>query len=299
MVVLIFGGVINVITPDINIFKKSADLANQIMLLYILLGVFFLIFANQRLMLVSLGCAALLAYDLKIKTDAKIKYAPRNHEAKISLTLANLASIDANPQKVFNYIKRTRPDIIVLQEFTPEWPMIIDQEFGDIYEYKLLIPKISVYGIGILSKIPIEKIDTIYYEEIPIINAHFSVEYKLFNIVTAYLMPNLNLELSQKCQNQLRLMSESTKKNRGPSIVPGVFNLVPWSAEIQKFKYDGELLDSRRGFIPNLYTGSLLSKPVTHIFYSEDFECIDFKIAKADNDEFGVESSFQFKNQSN
>ena len=297
LIFILLGVIITVFTPNLPFIQRSADLANQSMMIYLAFGMFFLIVDQTRLMIVTMISAAIFAFFLKESTNSRIKYATVNSSEKFKISLINLSSIDSDPSKVIRNIAKKNFDLLVFQEYTPNWKSLIEDNLNTSYPFKISIPRIDVYGLNVYSRYPILKQDTLYCEEIPILRLEVFKNNQRFIILTAYFPPPIN-NLSKKInQDELNLIAQSIKDLDEPVIVAGVFNIVPWSPEIQSFKDKGDLIDSRSGYIPSMdkNSGGIFGKPVTHIFYKPALECTNFNISRADNDEYGIEAFFQLQ----
>lgn len=295
---LIMSGVlITIFTPDVPFFGKISDYANQIMIFYLLVSMFFLTINQKRLMVFSMLCTGLLAFFLKETTNARIRYATPNLEEKFQLALINLSSIDSDPRKVFQYISKKNYDIVIFQEYTPDWQGAISTFIEPNFSYKIALPRIDVFGLKVLSQYPIISADTLYYEDIPLLKLQLLKNNSRFDVITAYFPPPLDATSREIASAELHLINSKIESLQVPLVVAGVFNMVPWSPEIQEFKQTGDLIESRSGYIPSMDKGSggIFGKPVTHIFYNQLLECTGFNISRADNDEYGVEARFQLK----
>lgn len=295
LIFLLLGVTINVFTPNLPLLQRSADLANQTMLFYFAISIFFLLFNLKRLMITSMMCTAIFAFYLKESTNSRIKYAPINLAEKFRLSLINLSSIDSDPSKVISTITKKSYDLMIFQEFTPNWKSLIEENLSPDYPNSISLPRIDVYGLKILSKFPIVYADTFHYEEIPILHVDIQKNGSKFSILTAYFPPPIDNGSIEVGVEELKLVADRINKIQNPLIVAGVFNMVPWSTEIQGFKETSKLIDSRSGYIPSMYknSGGIFGKPVTHIFYRQTLECTNFNISRADNDEYGIEAFFQ------
>ena len=296
---LLLGVMITIFTPNLPFLAGGADLANQTMICYLCLSLFFMIFGLKRLMIISMISTAIFAFFLKETTNARIKYAIPNLSEKISISLINLSSIDSDPIKVINNISKKSFDIMIFQEYTPNWTGIIEEKLLNNYPNAISLPRIDFYGLKVISKFPIISCDTFYYEEIPILKFNILKNKSSFSIVTAYFPPPLNKAARETDIAELFLISEHLKNNIDPTIIAGVFNMVPWSQEIQEFKDKTGMIDTRSGYIPSMdkSSGGIFGKPVTHIFYNKYLECTNFNVSRADNDEYGIESSFQLQDK--
>lgn len=295
---LIMSGVlITIFTPDVPFFGKISDYANQIMIFYLLVSMFFLTINQKRLMIFSIVCTGLLAFFLKETTNARIRYAAPNLEEKFQLALINLSSIDSDLKKVFQYISKKNYDIVIFQEYTPEWQGAISGQIEPNFSYKIALPRIDVFGLKILSQYPIITADTLYYEDIPLLKIQLLKNNARFDVFTAYFPPHLDTKSKEIALGELNLINSKVEALQVPLIVAGVFNMVSWSPEIQDFKESCGLTESRSGYIPSMNKGGggIFGKPVTHIFYNQLLECTGFNVSRADNDEYGVEARFQLK----
>lgn len=297
-ILLALGVLLIVFTPKIDFFQKNAEFANQFLLMYLSLGMLFLLLSQKRLMVTSLLCAGALAFYLKETTNTRIKFSTPNLGDKYNISLINLSAIDADPKKVFTRIRNNAHDFLVFQEFTPDWKNLLSDQFNYLYPYTIFQPRIDFFGIAVMSKYPIVAKDTFFYEDIPILKYTVQKKTKQLSIITTYLSPPINADSKAKSAEQFKLLEQIISGTEGQMIVTGVFNLVPWSSEIQNFKTNTNLISSRNGYMPNINLfGGFLEKPVTYLLYREDLECIRYKTSKADNDEYGVEAVFQSKLQ--
>ncbi len=297
LVFILLGVIITVFTPNLPFIQRSAELANQTMIAYLAFGIFFLMIDQTRLMIVTMISAAIFAFFLKESTNSRIKYAALNTSEKFRISLINLSSIDSDPSKVIGNIAKKNFDLLVFQEYTPNWKSLIEDNLNKNYPNTISIPRIDVYGLNVLSKYPILKKDTLYCQEIPILCLEVLKNNQKFTILTAYFPPRINSLTRKTNEEELNLIAEIIKNIKEPAMVVGVFNMVPWSPEIQSFKEYGDLIDSRSGYIPSMdkNSGGIFGKPVTHIFYKPTLECTNFNISKADNDEYGIEAFFQLQ----
>lgn len=297
LIFLILGAVVNLLAYKFPVFQWSADYAVQIMYVYILLGFIFLVFDNKKLMLTSLLIAALLAYFLKSFTDSKLKLPAPNNETKVKISLNNLADIDGEENKAIDAIIKNEPDIVIFDEFTPEWVSLLMEDFGKSYHCAVSLPRIDPYGMIIFTTLEVVSQDTFYYEETPIIKICLIKENRKFNLYSTYVKQPVDDGSTEHLNGQFKLISNNLVSDSLPKLVTGFFNIVSWSGEIQDFKSKNNLIDSRNIYQISIHgqVKHLFDKPISHILISKEFECTRFSINKADNDEFGIRSIIQFK----
>lgn len=76
-------------------------------------------------------------------------------DTELSLMSYNVFFKNRLPDGVVKVIKRSDPDILVVQELTPQWKSILGNSIGHDYRFQKLIPMRGTHGIGIYSKHPI------------------------------------------------------------------------------------------------------------------------------------------------
>ncbi|MFT6746803.1 MAG: endonuclease/exonuclease/phosphatase (EEP) superfamily protein YafD [Glaciecola sp.] len=76
-------------------------------------------------------------------------------DTELSLMSYNVFFKNRSPKGVIKTIKQADPDILVVQELTPQWKSILGNSIGHDYRFRKLIPMRGTHGIGIYSKHPI------------------------------------------------------------------------------------------------------------------------------------------------
>lgn len=71
---------------------------------------------------------------------------------EIKVMSYNLFFKNKSKSQSITIIKNANPDLIFVQELTPEWASEIDRTIGGMYKYKLTKPLSGTHGIGIYSK---------------------------------------------------------------------------------------------------------------------------------------------------
>lgn len=67
----------------------------------------------------------------------------------------NLYFKNKNQEHSIAIIRKTNPDILFVQELTPNWASKIERNLSELYKYKLVKPLNGTHGIGIYSKFKI------------------------------------------------------------------------------------------------------------------------------------------------
>src|SRR5690625_3306074 len=174
----------------------------------------------------------------------------------------------ASMEEFAEFIKTHDPDIVALQEvdnrtFRERAPQQNDIDFatelgyhtGMIPAYGKTIPyRGGYYGIGILSKYPLAKVERIYLpktengkEQRAILVAE--VEYEEGEYVT-FASTHLDYTNTEERQVQVRKLNEDLTESPYPVIIGGDFNGRPESLEIREAMKDWKLVSSLDPSVP-------------------------------------------------
>ena len=279
--IICIGTLLSVFNSDLEIFKKTEDFTVYIMPSLLGLGLLFLILNQQRLMMISFICTGILCLHLKMASNQNLRFADINAGPKISIAHIGLSATQEGYQSILEKVNEIDADVVSFQEVTPDWANILKEAFSDYYPHEASNIRISPFGMLIFSKYPITDIDTFYYNRIPNLGVKMEVtEGQEVKLLASYILPPLNT------REHLSVIASEVEKDDVPVITLGDYNLVYWSDEIISFRNSTHLKNSRR---------STLQIHYDHIFYSDDFECVDFsEIVDMSSNHLGIYGAYQF-----
>jgi len=292
---IIVGALLCVFTPNYYLFKMGSTFAIQIMLGYLVGGLIFLYFKQPMLTFTSFACCAGLCLFLKYSTNDEMKVPVVTSEEIINIAHFNLSSSNTDQADVIANIKNSEADLISLQELTPDWLPVLEEELGDTYKYSSAIVRMDPFGIAIFSKKPITHLDTFYYEGIPNIAGTITCDYSndAFHFIASHTTPPLYQTAHEHMQNHLEVIANYINNINLPVITIGDFYAPPWCREIQDLKNAAGLHDSRR--TAKLEVGQLFENPVDYILHSKQLSCIEFKsINNQSSEHIGIQGAYQF-----
>ena len=295
---IVLGALVCIFTPNYLLFKWGASFAVQIMFVYLLLALLFLVLNQSKLMLTSFACCAGLAFFLKHTTNSNLIPAARTSEDNVTVAHFNL-SASADYESTIDAILASDSDILSLQEVTPDWNILLKDALKEYFPHSRTIVRIDPYGIAVYSKYPMQSLDTFSVNNIPNIIGSIRAKGvgKHVYFISSVTKPPFSSKTYEDLKQQFDKISYYVKTLKSPVLTIGDYNVVSWSNEIQHFREKSHLKDSRRGFLPSYPTGyfSFFSIPVDHIFYSPDLECTDFKtITSSSSEHLGIQGTFQF-----
>lgn len=291
-----------IIQPDMQYFRWVSNQTVQILLLCLSLGVGFLLLRNRSLSFVAFGACTLLCLFLKNASNLSLKIIPQNgNDGLVSLLHCTMSEIQGESTFDFGSLLALDNDVIVFQEYTPQWKEIILPEFDSVYRYKYELLRLDNYGQLIISKYPIVMRDTLEFSGVPIANITVELsDERQINIISHYNLPPLTEDYRSTSRKVFSELSTYIRQSKIPTLYVGTINYAPWDNEMVKFRYTGFLSDSRKGFFPSLYGSgtSFFDYPVDHIFYNEYLECLAFKkVENVDNQRIAIRGQYQLKSQ--
>ncbi|WP_236978443.1 endonuclease/exonuclease/phosphatase family protein [Membranihabitans maritimus] len=299
LVVLLTG--ICVIQPEIPFIRWISTQTVQILLTWLVIGVGFLLLRAKNLSFVSLAGCGILCLFLKNASNITLNAPDPVLDSKAHFTLLhmNMSAFQENVDSSLSTICDLDKDILIFQEFTPQWFAHVKGRFDSLYNYSFEFTRMDDYGQMIYSKYPIIQKDTFFVHEVPVAKLKLKIneEYEL-TLLSHYNLPPLTDSYKQTSKLVFGKLSEIISQTEEPLLYAGTLNYVAWDNEMVKFRYNSLLRDSRRGFFPSVYDGrlSIFDYPVDHIFYNQFLDCIQFKkIENSDNKKIGIRGEYQMK----
>jgi endonuclease/exonuclease/phosphatase (EEP) superfamily protein YafD len=297
---LLLGAAFAIFPPDSYTMKWWSSRAELISLLYLFFGMFFLVFQKPKLMLVTMGCSAAIAFYINETTNKTIKSVAPTDMPFVKIAHFNVSSSEGEVDDFITTIISVQADVVSIQEITPDWDIKLKGALEKFYPYSSSIARIDPNGLAIYSKYAFKSLDTFYYKDLPNLSA--SVRLDGFNtdihVIGSVLRPSLSGSAFQELRNHFEKISYKVNTSNTPVVTVGDYNIVSWSPEIQEFRKASNLKDSRRGIQPSVPNGQfpLFNVPIDHIFYSDHFECTDFiTISNAYTQHAGIEAVLQLK----
>ena len=300
---LVFGAFLCVYQPEFIIIKSWAKFAPQITIAYWLLGLAFLALRSPRLTMVAFVCCGFLCIFLKNTTNSALVKPTPTHEATLSIAQFNLSATNSGYGATVSSILKTDADIMTIQEVTPDWHHWLFDSMCVRYPFHCSVSMPNFTNIEVFTKFKIEKCDTIYSQNLPslIIALRPTPTSRQTFLISTYIAPPLFTTAYQTMRQQLHDISQRIVQLNAPTITVGEYNLEGSSFEIQQFRQDAGLLDSRRGFQPMHDDGKIVLSevPTDHFFYTPHFQCLDFQtISGAQAERLGIVGTYQFNQDS-
>lgn len=276
-----------VFTPNYLVLKWGANYTVHIMLAYLVLGLLFLVLKQPKLTFTSFACCVGLCFFLKNSSNTDIVYPKASGAPTVNIAHFNLSVSNEDATEMMATIKATDSDLLSIQEITPDWEIVLEEAFKASYPYSCKVYRPEDFmGLMIYSRYPFEEVDTFYYNDIPNLAVSVRGDKERLHFISSYIYPELRSADYIRTEGHFDAIATYANRLREPVILLGDFNQVQWSSYVTKFRRSIDLQDSRRfPFFDN---------PTDHIFYSNHFECIDFKnINNVHAHRLGIEGIYQ------
>lgn len=290
-----------VFTPDVFVLKQGANFTVQFMFVFLLMGMFFMVFSSKKLMYLSLAASGLLALYLKSLTDQDLRFPSVNENPAISVAHLDL-SLAEDLETTMYSLWSSDVDVLSFQEYTPYWDGLLPKKLETRYPYQIRNTRIDPYGMAIFSKYPICTVDTLEFtsfEQSPSLRASIMLgDSNQVHVVSSRTMPAVNDEAYDLIRDYFDLVGEYITNLKGPVITLGDYSLPSWSEEIKAFKRLTALRDSRRDIVQSRPGKQifLFDIPIDHIFYSREIECTAFGvISDSTSTHLGLRGSYQLR----
>lgn len=292
-IMLVVGTGVVMLSPQVSVIRKVSEYSVHIMLLLLGLSMLAMIFQKQKIMFAGLACSTALCVFLKEASNDTMKLPQANTEAKIRIAHVNLSNITFDFEVIEQELSRENVDLVSFQELTPDWGMILKEQFIERYPYALSEVRIDPYGMAIYSKTPFVATDIFQCTGKPNLCITVEKDKEKFEIISSYLTPALDQKSIETATMQLDAITNKIKTTITPVVALGEYNMVYWTNEIRAFRTECKLTNSRRG----LSQGNL-RVPYDHIFFSQGLECTSFKEMKDSTQNYiGIVGTYQIKKE--
>ncbi len=207
------------------------------------------------------------------------------HGQTYRLVSANVEASNTRADHVLAMLKRERPDIAILLEFTPRW---LDDlhDLDALYPNRVLLPQKDNFGIAVYSRLPLVDWQPLEETDPDLwgVLAHVQADGRTFTLIAVHTAPPMDGEATQLRDRQLRQLAPLAHGLPGPVVLAGDMNTSPWSPHFADLIEDSGLRDSRRGFgieptWPNLPWP--LRTPIDHCLVTPGVRIIDRRVGPA------------------
>jgi endonuclease/exonuclease/phosphatase (EEP) superfamily protein YafD len=201
--------------------------------------------------------------------------APRGAESKsVSFYVVNVKLGNDQFDEIISQIVLEDADVVVLEEITDQWNVLLGRELGETYPHVCMYPDEDGYGCGVLSKLPLfdGKLVELGKNASPCLVVKTKVMDHPLTLFGVQLTSATNGERQAARNEEVEELAELVKGTTGMVAVMGSVAASTWSPALKNLEADTGLLDARKGFgvqptWPSYLPG--LQIPIDHCLLSE------------------------------
>jgi endonuclease/exonuclease/phosphatase (EEP) superfamily protein YafD len=192
----------------------------------------------------------------------------------IRAMLMNILAENGNTDQVLSAIKMADPDLLLLEEVTPQWAQELEV-LNTTYRHRIAKPQNGCFGMMLLSKVPLEhgEIVEIGTSGVPSIIAEAHFPQGVISVLGTHPLPPIGAAYSNQRNSQLAALPNFVKQQKYPVLLIGDLNTTPWSSYFQTLEKESGLKNSMQGFghQPSWPSGNaFLRIPLDHILHDEE-----------------------------
>lgn len=287
MSALVFSAVLTLllfsITPYLPWSVLAADLPSHFVFQYLIgAGVLFVLalgFAREPAVFAMLGVAFCL--NLWQMKDMLPKHPPAAAGA-IKILQSNVFVLNKKPDKFLDLLRAEKPDIVVAAEVNSEFAAAF-REMRAEYPHQSVLPMDHAsYGLAILSKLPLESVETTHFDipAIPALAFDVLLGNKKIHMVSVHpSTPNADIE--SRDREFAALAKHILAKNAEHSVVLGDFNATPFCPAFKKLAAETGLAHARAGFgylsSWPAWLPAFMRLPIDHLLASRSLSVIEYR----------------------
>jgi endonuclease/exonuclease/phosphatase (EEP) superfamily protein YafD len=227
-------------------------------------------------------CAA-LAFGLAVNVAPLVPYLRPGTTPAAAATL-NVLSVNVQADNdeyagLVDGIAQTRPDVVLVVEFTERWSerlASLDTE----YPHQFLLPKEDKFGIALFSRYPLEAAEELEVGPTSTIDARVATPRGTVRLIGVHLRPPISARRARERNAQLAALVPHVAAAPEPLIVLGDFNMSPYSPYFASWLEQTGLRDARLGSGPDFTWPTFfppLGVPIDHCIVSQGLAVAEYR----------------------
>ncbi len=291
---IILGALFCIFPPEILIFRHWAAYAGQIMIIYVGLGLLFLLIRQDKLTFVCFFSTALLALFIKTSSNPVLHLEAVTNSPSIEVAQLDFAGL-SDPYGQLSILKDQPADLLVLQSLDLPAVQQLRDSLQAEYPFQFGTNHID-QALWVFSRWPMGVYHINDEPDQPEVAGLMYIPELMdtLEFIATFMYPIFTRADIKGYQTHLKFNETIIQERQHPILMIGQFNEVSWAPDIRKFRDNTLLKDSRRGYLPGF--NDLLDKPTDHIFYSKELSCVGFRNRVDSTGSFlGISGTYQWK----
>ena len=260
-----------------------ADLLCNFRVQYVLLlAVVLLILILVRRWKAVVVCTVCLVLNLSTIWSYLPTKQPTYADKSLRIMCANVLSTNTNLEGMAATIDEANPHVVAIIEVSGKIADYFETN-GEKYPYRHFIPRAGNFGIAIMSRVPLTKVETLESDplHVPSYRIQFKPDETTYELIATHPIPPMGSTSTLNRDNHLQQMAESFTQD-DHRILMGDFNMTPWSPRFQGLLDEANLVDAAVGFglrpswvVFPTYLGGLR---IDHILVSPSIQTLNHRI---------------------
>ncbi len=198
---------------------------------------------------------------------------------QMKFVYANLLSTNDDHDRLLKLIEVERPDLIFLQEFSPQWQVTMERLKAS-YPAAYARPREDNFGIAMFSRVPLTAVSHVDSPPLgyPTLIATTSVNGAELTMISSHPMIPVGRDNFAARNAQIQSLAELVNTIDGPVMLLGDLNATIWDRYYRQLEADTGLRNARRGFgiLPTWPTFMPLGLiPIDHVLVSEEISVVE------------------------
>lgn len=194
---------------------------------------------------------------------------PKPNQAVFRVIQANVNVANPSPARLLTWVREEQPDVLVVEEVSPEWKAKLESIPG--YRYHKVLPSSDSFGIAVISRHPMHVLspDSPATRDAMFKTTDIDVEVEWqgerVRVLATHPMPPIRSYLDALRNKYLAESAQSLGDSTAPSLLVGDFNATPWSGAAVGIRRSG--MDFSSALIPTwpAMFGVLAVIPIDHV----------------------------------
>jgi endonuclease/exonuclease/phosphatase (EEP) superfamily protein YafD len=243
-----------------------------------------LLAAWRRMRALALGSLALVLLLGAWLLPGTVRTAPRppSTAPRLRLMSANLLMVNRDTAGITGEIRAARPDVLFVQELTPDWLRALSQpELQALLPHRLVEPHppTDSFGIGILSRLPLADAALQDLDGVPLATATVELAGTPVRLYNVHTLPPRTAEYYPIWRQQLTRLAALLDSESGAVILGGDLNVTQhaaWYRQLVRGSVRGAHEQCGRGLATTWPNGRfpVPSIRLDHLFLSLDLVCV-------------------------
>lgn len=200
---------------------------------------------------------------------------------QLKLIHANVLSTNTNYEALFKLVDAEKPDVVLLQEVSPEWLMALDA-LREEFPYSYAEARSGNFGIALFSRVPFTSSSHVDSPPLgyPTVIATLDLGGESLRLVGTHPSIPLGQQLYKDRNEQLASIGPLLTGDDGPCMLVGDLNASMWDLNYRSLEEETGLRNARNGFgvVPTWPTFMPFAMiPIDHVLVSDDIGVVEMR----------------------